>query len=440
MYVYSNLLKKVILPIADKIMHSKLIYYLKIIEDMNGWSKNDIISWQNERLQQLILHFYNNSKYFFIKMEHLNLVPNDIKKIEDLKKLPVLTKKEIVENYCDLIPMNIVNLKYKNHSTGGSTGNPLKFLLDINSWSFTSANKYYNWSKLGFRIGEKFIAIGSTSLLPAKKKSLRHDIYYLLINKIPLNGINMSDNVLNDYANIIFKKNIKYIYGYASSIYLLADYFRRKNIDGRLIKAVFPTSEILSDFYRDTIYDVFKNSKIMDCYGAHDGGVSAFELEHQKYSVGYNCLVELKNKLSNGMGSILATDILNYAFPFIRYEIGDEISMYDDIKQYNSNGQLIKKIYGRVSNVIRLENGRVLTGPGFTVLFKDLNVNSYNIRKSGNMEIEICIKKSFNYKTSEENLIMKTFKKQAGEGCKIIIKYVDDFNQLSSGKRNYFIS
>ena len=97
-------------------------------------------------------------------------------------------------------------------------------------------------------------------------------------------------------------------------------------------------------------------------------------------------------------------------------------------------------IFGRTSDVLRLENGRVLTGPGFTILFKDLPVEAYNIEKNGHNSLLCNIKKQPHYNKEHENLIISTFKKQAGTGVKISIKYVDEFELTKSGKRRYFIA
>ena len=61
------------------------------------------------------------------------------------------------------------------------------------------------------------------------------------------------------------------------------------------------------------------------------------------------------------------------------------------------NGQAINKVFGRTSDVIRLENGRVLTGPGFTILFKDMPVEAYSIEKNGENSIKCYIKRQTDY-------------------------------------------
>ena len=301
----------------------------------------------------------------------------------------------------------------------------------------SNANTIINWEKVGYNYGDQYIALGSSSLFVNKKPSLKHQIYYRLKNKIGLNGINMSDGVCKDYIALIRKKKIRFIYGYASSIYLLAKYARAYNQELK-IHACYPTSEVLTDRFRKTIQEAFK-CEIMDCYGAHDGGITAFATEKDFFEVGYNCLVRVENPDQNGLGSALLTDLFNYAMPLINYKLGDEIQI-DTSKNKDSpyNGQIINSVLGRTSDFIQLENGRILTGPGFTILFKDLPVEYYCIAKSGVNSIKCSIVKLPGFEQHHEDLVKATFYKQTGENTNFTIDYTNEICLTKSGKRKYF--
>ena len=68
--------------------------------------------------------------YYHKVFKSLNILPGEIKKIEDLEKLPVLTKDIIKKNWEDFKPVNLDKIKYYNGVTGGSTGTPLKYRLE----------------------------------------------------------------------------------------------------------------------------------------------------------------------------------------------------------------------------------------------------------------------------------------------------------------------
>jgi len=190
--------------------------------------------------------------------------------------------------------------------------------------------------------------------------------------------------------------------------------------------------------HKKTIESVFK-CKVLDGYGASDGGITAFEHHDGFYEVGYNCLVKQQSRDEESRGPIIVTDLLNYSMPLINYQLGDEIEMNNEKNSgFPYNGQIINKVLGRISDIIELENGSVLTGPGFTILFKDLPVEYYNIRKTGLNTITCKIKTLPEYNTFHEQLIKNTFAKQMGEEAKLIIVYTEDIIISENGKVQYF--
>ena len=81
-----------------------------------------IKSIQNEKLVQQVKHVWDNVEYYRKKMQELNLSPDDIKSIDDLHKLPFLSKADLKTAY----PYGLLGVPLKEcvriHSTSGTTG------------------------------------------------------------------------------------------------------------------------------------------------------------------------------------------------------------------------------------------------------------------------------------------------------------------------------
>lgn len=430
----------IIMPIVDKVVHTNISMWYNRIFKMSQWTPSQIQQWQDDRLNELVNHAYNNTIYYRELFDSIGLLPSDIKTKEDLKKVPPLTKEIIRNRFNDIVPTNISSYNYHYGHTGGSTGDPTQYIIDNNSWGFINSFDIHMWKKTGYRYGDKFMALGSSSIFPTNKRSIKHILYYALKGKVPFNTMNSSDEVLQQCVDYLSLHKIEYIYGYPSSIFLLAKYIEDHSLGALInIKACFPTSEVLTDKYKETIARAL-NCNIMDDYGAYDGGICACDNGNGFY-VGYNCLVNLLNEDDSNLGPALLTDITNFAFPFIQYQLGDVLEI-DNQKSYSElfNGQVLKNVIGRTSDIIYLENGRVLTGPGFTVLFGNLNIIGYKIAKTGVLEITIEVLKGKGYTEEEERLINDTIKKYAGEECVVIIKYVSEFKKNKNGKASYFIN
>ena len=429
------ILLKIVIPIVDMIMGMKISYWYKKINKLNSLSRDKITEWQNRQFRDLIRFAYEHTVYYKEIIDKSGYSIDDFTSTDDICRLPVLTKEIIRQRYSDIVPDNITKILHRKHSTGGSTGEPLRFIIDENTWGYVTAAKIHAWKTTGFHYGEPFLSFGSSSLFRVNKKNRLHDIYYKLRNAIALNGMDMEDSVCRKYLEIARKKRVKYIYGYASSIYILASYVKKHNVKYKL-NAVFTTSEVLTPEYRQVIEEAF-DTKVMDCYGAHDGGITAFEIERGSYFVGYNTFCEVENP--SEISTLYCSNLIDFAFPMLRYEVGDAVVM-DNTANTHYNGQIIKKIEGRTGDIIRLKNGHTITNPGFTVVFKQFNVKAYRIKQLSESSLVVTLVVLPNFKKEEEAKIIDTIKKYAGDDCEIRVEYIDQFEPLENGKRRFIMS
>lgn len=431
-----------ILPASDVVFKTGVSKWYRQLNKMLNWSPEEIQKWQLDGLKNLIRVAYNDSVYYHELFDKIGLKPEDVKSIQDIETIPPLTKDILRERFDDILLKTRDKYNYITGSTGGSTGNPTQYIKDRRSWGVNTAYNIIMWKRTGYFYGDKFLALGSASIFPTNKKSTIHDMYYRLKGKYPYNAMNLSNEVLEDIIHFIKKNDIHYIYGYASSIFLVAKYIVDNHLENEVcIKACFPTSEILTDIYRQTIKRAF-NCHINDAYGASDGGIVAHKIDDEVgYKACYNTIIQLKKHqgMPDSYGTALLTDVTNVVFPFIRYELGDELELTEGYNNFH-NGQVVKKVVGRTSDIIELENGRSLTSPGFTILFKDLNVKGYRIYKSNPMEITLEIVKLPDFTSDEEKLIIDTMHKHAGNDIKILIEYKDEIITRKNGKNLFFLN
>ena len=94
-------------------------YYQPEIETA---SREQIREWQNERLVKQIRHVWDNVPYYRKKMEEKGVTPDDIKGVDDLKKLPFITKADLRDAY----PYGLLGAPLSDcvriQSTSGTTG------------------------------------------------------------------------------------------------------------------------------------------------------------------------------------------------------------------------------------------------------------------------------------------------------------------------------
>ncbi len=91
-------------------------------KDIETASRDQIRAWQDERLVAQVKYVYDNVPYYRNRMENKGVRPEDIHSVEDLHKLPFLTKDDLREAYPYGLLARPLGDCVRIHSTSGTTG------------------------------------------------------------------------------------------------------------------------------------------------------------------------------------------------------------------------------------------------------------------------------------------------------------------------------
>ena len=105
------------------------------------------------------------------------------------------------------------------------------------------------------------------------------------------------------------------------------------------------------------------------------------------------------------------------------------------------NGQVIRRVLGRTSDVMRLENGHNMTATGFSMIMKEFDVVAFYFNKTGVNDVTLTVQTiPDKYTIEQEQEIRKTIQRYIGDDATLHIVYVDKFEPLWNGKRRYFMN
>lgn len=114
-------------------------YFQKEIETA---SRDEIVAMQNAKLVKQVQHVWDSVPYYRKKMEAKGVTPADIRSIEDIRKLPTLSKQDLRDSY----PYGLLGMPLKDcvriHSTSGTTGKRVVAFYtqhDIDLWTDCTA-------------------------------------------------------------------------------------------------------------------------------------------------------------------------------------------------------------------------------------------------------------------------------------------------------------
>ena len=287
---------------------------------------------------------------------------NDFSTINDMNdfwRLPVVNKSIIQKNYDLFINKNLKNSIEVN--TGGSTGQPFKFLIEKNKTrSKEKAHFDTYWKNYGFTNKSKLLVIRGKSLTKNRVYEIDYIKKSLVINS---NEINL-DNI-GLIVREINKFRPNYVHAYPSSALLFLKFLKKSNLKiENQFEAFFLGSEGLNFSDAQNLEKYF-STKIINWYGHSECLIHGHRINNEgefifSNAYGYIELLDVNDNIitkPNIRGRIVATGFDNQIMPFIRYDTGDlaEISRY--IKFQGRDQTVFKNIQGREKSYIYLKNG-----------------------------------------------------------------------------------
>jgi phenylacetate-CoA ligase len=434
------LTEKIALPLSDIALGKSIKKNLEFLLKSQWWSESDLKNYQNEKLKALVKHAYHNVSYYSELFRKLKLKPDDIKNTDDLKKLPILTKEDIRENFKNkkIIAQNISKKKLLLMSSSGSTGEPLQFYITKDAESFSKACAIRGWYWMEYRLGDRYIKLSQNPREGIKRiQDKVNNCYYLFSQQL-------TNTNFKQITESILKTKPKFIRGYPDPMLFLAKYIQENNKSLPSVVAINTTGNTLFPETRAVIEKVF-HAPVFDSYSC-EGGANVFECDtHNCYhsSMEYAVTELMSNTYEpepGERGRVITTDLHNFAVPFIRYDTQDYVVKSSEHCICGKNLLVVNSIEGRDSDILITPRGKYLIVHNFTAFFEWLDsVEQFQIRQDKIDEFKIIVKVNKKYTKEEEKQILKYWKDYIDEDVNIKIHVVEDIPITQSGKRRFLI-
>ena len=410
---------------------------LNFLKESEFWDKYMIERYQTDKMKELIQFCYNNIPYYKELFDKISLNPIKIQSLEDLKRIPVLTKEDVRIYYNKLINPNYKEKVFNCH-TSGSTGKSLQFL-------FSEEAVQYRWA-LWFRHRHRFgvgpndpyatftgqIAVPLMQLNPPywrENRAMKQTIFTMH---------HINETKVPDIVNRLNKGGFIYYSGYPSIIFSLACIIEDLGLKiTKYPKVIFTGAETLLDYQKNKISSVF-HCLVTDQYGFSEGCGNASRCEkdlfHEDFEYG---ILEYDNEKVNSDGSItgeiLATGFTNFAMPFIRYKVGDTATWIDSECECGRKSKIIININGRNEDfIITPEGNKILR---FDYIFKDTHniIESQIIqRELGSIIIRIIKRNDFS--KLDEELLKKEVHNKISPKLNVYFEYPLKIERERTGK------
>ena len=419
--------------------------YLFDIDRLKNLNEESLKNFQDKALKNIVNYSFSVPLYRDI-YKKARITPNEINSIEDIEKLPFVSKFDIKNYYPDGIkPSNIAEEKLIKFSTSGTTGKSLPLYGDIFDavlWLFwyirVIKDHGISWRKNKMTIIGDFaphtIASGFVNkglFSQVSQDRFFRNMQWLNTNDEPIKLIKEINQFKPEFLG-------GYV-GMLGHLALLKEKGYGKNINPEWIATI---GSILTPPLRKLLEETF-DAEVFEVYGATESGTIAFQCHKGNYHV-MGDLVHpefFKNGKPVGSkepGKLVITKLYGKGTPIIRYNaVNDIVSPLYKKCNCGIPGILLHKVLGRDDLCLFFSDGKVLLPSSIgdihgrvlyelkTNKIKHTRITQHSLYY---IEIKLLIDKKLKEKkpTVEEiiSVLKQGYKEKVGDEVKVDIKEV----------------
>jgi len=352
------------------------------------WLQEDMLrDMQLFHIKKILRHAYKTTRYYRDLFDSMGLQVKDIRSLSDYSQsVPVLEKSVVRERLEDLISSKWQN-KYKIFQTSGSTGTPTKFAhpnpfpMHRAMWALADNMCGLEGNERALHLWGEDLGGGRYHVFDKKRNLARFSFY-----SMPPEGF-------EDLLNFIVRWRPELVFGGVSLLYTTAEALEKRGDTSLGARIIRTHNEKLYDFQREKLQKVF-GGEVFDHYGSGEIWHLGMEChEHKGLHLFSNLrLFELEpiNDKDSNTGEVLVTDLYNYAMPFLRYRIGDVLTI--DSRTCPCGRNLPRAtIEGRTIDIVRLRDGTIIDSTFFEKLMDLKQVNRFLVHQRTYDCIEVHI-------------------------------------------------
>lgn len=442
-----SLAKNLIFPLHEKLLKRPTLDYVKSLTSSQWLTREEIIELQQKKLKDLldIAVYYCPWHAERIHNVGLDLQDNSEVCLSELRKLPTMCKQDIQLHGEEMLWRGIPGGIFK-YTTGGSSGNPLSFYFGKLRQASDAAGRIRARHWWGVDLGDKEVYLWGAPVELAKTDMVKQ-IRDRMMNQYLLNAFEMSPGNMRRYLQLIQQIRPVCIYGYASSIALLARFAQSEGVKINLpqLKVIFTTGEPLYPDQKHIISDYF-NVPVANEFGSRDIGFTAHENPSgQMLLMSESIILEILDQYGNPIktgetGEAVMTGLCSGAQPFIRYRTGDMIKVSDAQCVDGRGLHVLGEVLGRSTDFIVKNDGTIMHALALIYVLRGLeDVEVFKVVQHTTNEFEVLIVPNKRWQDTSKVQIVGQLKNRLGE-VDINVNMVDNIPVEKSGKHRYVVS
>ncbi len=416
---------------------------VKELKTRERWTQEQFRQYQEQRLEILLKAAADSSYYREVFSQ--SGINESMPAWEKFSLLPMLSKQTLRTRARDLLTKIPPPKGTSIFKSSGTTGTPTEIYYSPEMHAFELAvpeARNLNWAGVNHRdrrvmFGARKVCHFDQSHPPFWRFSPAEDLAYASI-------YHLSPQNLPSYIEFLNRFNPSVVMGYPNALKVVAKYALENGLPLSPAKAVFTTSETVTDQLRETIESAWQ-CKIFDRYGAVECCLFASQCEHGRYHVSPDVgIIEIID--DNGapcpsgvIGEVVCTGLHNALQPLIRYRIGDAARWaVDQSCPCGRQMPILESIEGRIEDMCITPDGRRILR--FDTAFKGVaTIKEAQVVQEALDRFAVLVVPAEGYCEADGERIRQNMRLHVGD-VKTEIRLVDSIPRTSSGKFKAVVS
>jgi len=404
------------------------------------WSQSRMLEFRDGRLASFVRHAANTVPSYRSRFRALAIDPGGIRHLDDLGRLPILTKAEVQLEPSGYLSSSVAAARCNTAHTSGTTGGGLQLAISDQAlreqWAVWW--RYRHWHGLDMDTPCGYFA--GRNIVPITQREPPFWRHSAPLRQILFSGYHMRPDTMPAYVEALRRARPPWLHGYPSLLSVLAAYLVDREVDlGYQIRWVTTGAENLLQQQANLMTRAFGVRPVQH-YGMCEGVANFSECERGRLHVDEDFAAVEFVPVGDGITyRVVGTNFSNLATELIRYDAQDLVTLSRTECSCGKPGRIVETVDGRHEDYVVLEDG---TRVGrLDHIFKDfVKIREAQIRQSKPGEITIRIVRGESYTADDERRLLASARQRIGNTVHIHVQYLDRLERTRNGKLRFVVS
>jgi phenylacetate-CoA ligase len=280
---------------------------------------------------------------------------------EYLENWPILEKQMLRTAAAAFVAEDRSRSRMFHDHTSGTTGTSLDIWLSsetVKDWYALHEARARRW--YGVTRWHRWAIFGGQLVVDVNRRSPPFWVWNAGLNQLYMSSYHLAPDLASSYVEALKRYRIRYILGYPSAIYSLANEILAQDLTAPPMDVIITNAEPLFSYQREAIAQAF-SCPVRETYGMAEIAAGASECDklslHQWPEAGH-IEIDPETVDHQGSGDLICTGLMNLDMPLIRYRVGDVGTLLERECTCGKKLPLLGRIEGRRDDVLLTTDGR----------------------------------------------------------------------------------